>query len=152
MTDSSVWTIDAITFALLRMVPEVAAQVEESLDASTEFMDDLGAIEYEDGTISAIEIKAWTGKRVIHSVTFRDGSRLGDLRFRLRDERPIPESLIKSPCDSILGHRIFSGYRWEAMPDDNEALIHGVADIRLGVEPGVALTAILADTRTRHAD
>lgn len=150
--ESSHWTIDAITLGLLRAVPAIAEQVQENLDASTEFMDELAGIEYEEGNVSKIEIKAWSNKRVIHSMTFHDGSRLGDLRFRIAGGGPIPEALLRSPCQDILGHDIFSGYTWETAPDDDDVRIVGVPDIDLGNEPGAALAALLSDTRTRHAD
>ena len=146
------WTIDAITLDLLRAVPAIASQVHDNLDFSTEFMDDLGAVEYNTGAISAIEIKAWTNRRIIHSIRFRDGSRLGDLRFRMADGGPMPEALLRSPCDAVLGHPIFSGYEWKTTPEDaNDTLISGVANIPLGIQPGAALDAILSGTRTRHA-
>ena len=146
------WTIDAITLDLLRTVPAIAAQVHDNLDFSTEFMDELGAIEYDSGAISTIEIKAWTNWRIIHSIRFRDGSRLGDLRFRMADGRPMPDALLRSPCEAVLGHPIFSGYEWKTTPgDDNDALVSGVVNIPLGIQPGAALDAILSSTRTRHA-
>lgn len=146
------WTIDAITLDLLRAAPAIAKQVQENLDASTEFMDDLAEIEYEDGSISKIEIKAWTNKRVVHSMTFRDGSRLGDLRFRIAGGGPMPEALLRSPCEETLGHEIFHGYTWERASDDEDARIAGVADITLGIEPSASLHSLLSDARTRDAD
>ena len=145
------WKIDAITLDLLRAVPAIAAQVHDNLNFSTEFMDELGAVEYDTGAISAIEIKAWTNRRIIHSIRFRDGSRLGDLRFRMADGRPMPEALLRSPCEAVLGHPIFSGYEWKRSSADDDALVTGVANIPLGIQPGAALDAILSSTRTRHA-
>jgi hypothetical protein len=142
--EASGWTIDTITLDLLRAVPLLAEQVRDNLYASTGFMDDLAQIQYEEGSVSRIEIKAWTSKRVIHSMMFRDGSRLGDLRFRIAGGGPIPEALLNSPCQDILGHEIFHGYTWETSPDDNDARIAGVTELALGIEPNGALLALLS--------
>lgn len=146
------WTIDSITLDVLRAVPILAEQVTDKLRASPGFMDHLADVQYEDGAISLIEIKAWTSNRIIHSMTFRNGARLGDLRFQLAGRGPIPETLLKSPCRNLLGHDIFSGYTWKAVGNGNSVAIDGTVDIPLGTTPSNALAAILAKTGRRHAD
>ena len=146
------WTIDAITLGILRALPAIAEQVQENLSTSTEFMDELAEAEYEDGGISKINIKAWTHKRVIHSIAFRDGSRLGDLRFRIAGGGPMPETLLRSSCEETLGHEIFHGYTWERASDDEDARITGVTDIALGIKPSASLHSLLSDARTRNAE
>ena len=145
--DQSVWTTDEITLALLRCRPGLAARVMERMSEPFEFLDDLGEEHCPEGAIEKIVIKAWNEGRIIHSVHFRDGSRLGDLRFRLADMRPLPETLRNAPCSRTLGHPMFEGYTWSA-PDGSDHLIEEVGKVRLGCDPAHTLGAMLATRPT----
>jgi len=116
---------DALTLKLIQIIPTLRDQVLESLRRGSSFMDDLGIVDQKGLNPEKIEIKHWANNQIISVLRFSDGSSLGQLSYKFSESLPVSmiHSLMKQDCSKVLGHPIFSEYRWKEECDESDRSI-----------------------------
>lgn len=130
---------DALTIKLMQHIPGLRDQVIESLRCGSSFMDDLGVVVRKGMNPERIEIKHWAKNQIISVLRFADGSVLAQLSYKL--SQAVPSSMIHTfigqDCSKVLGHPIFSAYRWKENFDETDLSldIDLESNINLGFYP-----------------